>query len=83
MNETGIAKLRGVLRRRRIPVVATMVGVVGVAAQDGGHHLVTLAKYGRRNEGQGLTNADIDRNPWALQVRVEDSDDLDVPDFLK
>src|SRR5258706_6608325 len=32
MNEIGIVKLRGVLRRRRIPVVATMVGVVGVAA---------------------------------------------------
>ncbi|HZS41118.1 MAG TPA: hypothetical protein VFF06_30020 [Polyangia bacterium] len=32
MNESGIAKLRGVMRRRKIPVVATMVGVIGVAA---------------------------------------------------
>jgi uncharacterized protein involved in exopolysaccharide biosynthesis len=32
MNETGLAKLRGVVRRRKIPVVATIVGAIGVAA---------------------------------------------------
>jgi uncharacterized protein involved in exopolysaccharide biosynthesis len=32
MNELGFSKLRGVLRRRRIPVIATVVGVIGVAA---------------------------------------------------
>lgn len=32
MSELGIARVRGVLRRRKIPIVATMVGVIGVAA---------------------------------------------------
>ena len=32
MNELGIAKLRGVLRRRRIPVIVTLLGVLGIAA---------------------------------------------------
>ena len=32
MNELGIAKVRGVFRRRKIPIIATMVGVLGVAA---------------------------------------------------
>jgi uncharacterized protein involved in exopolysaccharide biosynthesis len=32
MNESGLAKLRGVIRRRRIPVFVMIVGVVGVAA---------------------------------------------------
>src|SRR5689334_5649739 len=32
MSELGIAKVRGVSRRRKIPIIATMVGVLGVAA---------------------------------------------------
>src|SRR5688500_17260969 len=32
MNELGIQRLRGVLRRRRIAVVATIVGALGVSA---------------------------------------------------
>jgi uncharacterized protein involved in exopolysaccharide biosynthesis len=32
MNELGIAKLRGMFRRRRIPVLAAMVGVAGIGA---------------------------------------------------
>jgi uncharacterized protein involved in exopolysaccharide biosynthesis len=32
MNELGMAKLRGVMRRRKICIVATIVGVLGVAA---------------------------------------------------
>jgi polysaccharide biosynthesis transport protein len=32
MNELGMAKVRGVWRRRKIPIVATTVGVLGVAA---------------------------------------------------
>jgi uncharacterized protein involved in exopolysaccharide biosynthesis len=32
MSEVGVAKVRGVWRRRRIPIVVTAVGVVGVAA---------------------------------------------------
>src|ERR1700730_5399943 len=32
MNELGMAKLRGVVRRRRIPILVAMVGVIGVSA---------------------------------------------------
>src|SRR3954468_11832025 len=32
MNELGIAKLRGVVRRRKIPILAAMVGVLGIGA---------------------------------------------------
>lgn len=32
MNELGIAKLRGVVRRRKVPIIAAMIGVIGVAA---------------------------------------------------
>jgi uncharacterized protein involved in exopolysaccharide biosynthesis len=32
MNELGIAKLRGVIRRRKIPVLAALIGVLGVCA---------------------------------------------------
>lgn len=32
MNELGIAKIRGVWRRRKVPIIATVVGVLGVAA---------------------------------------------------
>ncbi len=32
MNELGFAKVRGVFRRRKIPIIATMVGVLGVSA---------------------------------------------------
>lgn len=32
MSELGLSKLRGVIRRRRLPVVATMAGVLGIAA---------------------------------------------------
>jgi succinoglycan biosynthesis transport protein ExoP len=32
MNELGMAKVRGVWRRRKIPIIATTVGVLGVAA---------------------------------------------------
>jgi uncharacterized protein involved in exopolysaccharide biosynthesis len=32
MNELGIAKLRGVMRRRKIPILAAMVGVLGIGA---------------------------------------------------
>jgi len=32
MNELGLSKLRGVVRRRKIPVVACMVGVLGIGA---------------------------------------------------
>jgi uncharacterized protein involved in exopolysaccharide biosynthesis len=31
MNELGLAKLRGVVRRRKVPIVAIAVGVIGVA----------------------------------------------------
>src|SRR6478735_10264365 len=32
MSELGMAKVRGVFRRRKIPIIATAVGVLGVAA---------------------------------------------------
>src|SRR4051794_14730956 len=32
MNELGMAKLKGVMRRRRIPILVAMVGVIGVSA---------------------------------------------------
>src|SRR5262252_357418 len=32
MSELGMEKVRGVYRRRRVPIIATMVGVLGVAA---------------------------------------------------
>src|ERR1700675_4871597 len=32
MNELGIAKLKGVVRRRKIPILVAMVGVIGVSA---------------------------------------------------
>lgn len=32
MNEIGMAKIRGVLRRRKIPIIATAIGVLGVTA---------------------------------------------------
>jgi succinoglycan biosynthesis transport protein ExoP len=32
MSELGFAKVRGVFRRRKVPIIATMVGVLGVAA---------------------------------------------------
>jgi uncharacterized protein involved in exopolysaccharide biosynthesis len=32
MSELGMAKVRGVFRRRKIPIIATVVGVIGVAA---------------------------------------------------
>src|SRR6202012_4814871 len=32
MNEMGLNKVRGVFRRRNIPIIATMVGVLGVSA---------------------------------------------------
>lgn len=32
MNETGIAKLRSVMRRRKIPIIVAMAGVIGVSA---------------------------------------------------
>src|ERR1700743_1475952 len=32
MSEMGMNKVRGVWRRRKIPIIATMVGVVGVSA---------------------------------------------------
>ena len=32
MSELGMAKVRGVFRRRKIPIIATMVGVLGVSA---------------------------------------------------
>jgi succinoglycan biosynthesis transport protein ExoP len=32
MNELGMAKLKGVMRRRRIPILVAMVGVLGVSA---------------------------------------------------
>src|SRR3954463_4961646 len=32
MNELGMAKVRGVWRRRKIPIIAATVGVIGVAA---------------------------------------------------
>src|SRR3954471_24189097 len=32
MNELGIAKLRGVIRRRKIPILAAMVGTLGISA---------------------------------------------------
>src|SRR5919206_538893 len=32
MNELGITRLRGVFRRRKIAIIATMVGVLGVGA---------------------------------------------------
>src|SRR5260370_42097845 len=32
MSEVGMAKVRGVMRRRKIPVIATMVGVIGITA---------------------------------------------------
>src|SRR3954453_22897560 len=32
MNELGIAKLRGVIRRRKIPILAAMVGALGIGA---------------------------------------------------
>src|SRR3954453_13038179 len=32
MNELGIAKLRGVVRRRKIPILVAIVGVIGIGA---------------------------------------------------
>lgn len=32
MSELGMAKVRGVIRRRKIPIIATVVGVIGVSA---------------------------------------------------
>ena len=32
MNELGVAKVRGVVRRRKIPILVAMVGVIGVSA---------------------------------------------------
>jgi uncharacterized protein involved in exopolysaccharide biosynthesis len=32
MNELGFAKLRGVMRRRKVPILAAMVGVLGIGA---------------------------------------------------